>query len=314
MTSVPSFCQLPSEVLAAVLCGYSQGKTISTFLVVARGNATLRRVAFPLCRGALVQRYMELRLRVQEDDEIRDVLDIVREDIRLSEDDADDHIMTKFSGWCAILDYFETQLAISVSYRRPQWVVWSGRLEIQYGDIEAYLTTPDWTVGAMLYWRTAELASFTVTHPRNVDFHFTQERIPYGTLFGMHEMDRRRLGIQSSDIEVSVLRDTVDARRHALVPLNEAYDENPSVAFADHSLVSRTHASVAVGPLLIAPGRESLCCCWDKELGEDDWEEAIASFGEHAIRVMRSFVVEGASFPDKLSEHYRSLSEYGNFR
>jgi hypothetical protein len=308
-----AFCELPSEVLASVLCDFSQGKAISTFLVVARGNAALRLSALKLCRGALVQRYVKLSAHMQHYEEIRDVLDIIREDIRLSEDD-DDTIITKFSEWCAILDYFETQLVITTaaSYRRPQWVVWSGRLEIQYGEIEAFLSTPDWTVGAMHYWRTAELANMTVTHPRNSDFHFTQDRIPYGSLFGMNELDRRRLGIQSRDIEVSVLRDSVEARRHSLVPLSEVYDENPSAVFVDHSFVSRTHESVPVGPLLIAPGRESLCCCWDKELGEDDWEEAVASLGKHAIRIMSSFVEDGVSFSEKLSEHYRNKTEFSN--
>lgn len=325
MSTVFSFCQLPSEVLATVLGGFSTGKTISTFLMVARGNVTLRQAAFSLCRGALVQRYTELSFRLRMDDEIRDVLDIVREDIRMSEDDDDDDaIYIKFAEWCAILDYFETQLAavaVTTAFSplrrsgRPHWIVWSGRLEIPYGEIQAYLTTPDWTVGAMHYWRNAELASrLTVTHPRNVNFHFTPEWIPYGTLFGMHEIDRRRLSIQCSNIEVSVLSESVEARRHALIPLHEAYEQYPSLALVDHSFVSWTHGPVAtrVGPLLIAPWRESLCCCWDKELGEDDWEEAVASLGKHAIRVMDSFAINGTSFSNQLTARYGIFSEFRN--
>jgi hypothetical protein len=305
-----SFSQLPSEVLAAVLGGFSSGKAISTFLVVARGNVTLRHAAFSLCRGALVQRYIELSSRLQEYEEIRDVLDVVREDVRLSVD-KDDATITQFSEWCAILDYFETQLATNYSFcQRLHWVVWSGRLEIQYGEIQAYLITPDWTAGAMRYWRTAELANMIVTYSRNADFHFTQERIPYGSLLGMHETDRLRLGLQSIDMTLTAVANNVEARQRALVPLNEAYDENPSVTFVDHSVFIRTHDSVPLGPLL--HGRQSLWCCWDKELGEDEWEGAVVSLGEHVIRIMNSFAIDGASFQEKLSEHYRSLSEYCN--
>lgn len=327
-----TFCKLPSEVLASVLSGFSQGKAISTFLFVARGNATLKQSALSLCRGALVHRYIELcrrfrrRRKGAEDDddeqdstEIPDVLDMIREDIRLS-DDTDDAIITKFSEWCAILDYFEAQLSVFgvKGYKYPQWVVWSGQIEIPYGVIQAFLTTPHWTAGAMHSWRSMELASsLSVNHPRTSDFHFTAERIPYGSLFGMHTMDRRRLGIQSTDIEVTVLHEYVEARRYALTPISEGYEENPSVVFVDHSFVCRTHGSVPVGPLLIAPGKASLCCCWDNEHGEDDWEEAMSCLGKHAIRIMNSFVgVDGrgpnALFSEALTEQYSGITEFSN--
>jgi hypothetical protein len=319
-----SFCQLPSEVLASVLCGFSQGKTISTFLIVALGNSTLRRSALSLCRGALVQRYMELSNRFAPTStitteattsEIRDVLDILREDIRLSTDD-DDEIITMFSEWCAILDYFETHLALhsSAGYRIPQWIIWSGRIELLWGTIDAFLVTPHWTAGGMHFWRNKELSNMMLMHPRDDDFHFTVDRIPYGGLFGIGQRDRSLLSIQSDDLQVSVLQDSIVARRHALVSREESYEEYQSMAFVDHSFVSRTHESVPVGPLLIAPDRAGLCCCWDKELGEDDFDDAISRLGEHVIRTMKNFPDGSLSqnFSDSLQERYQSLTEFCN--
>lgn len=317
MCSTLSFCELPSEVLAAVLSHFCDGKTISTFLLTGLSNRTLKKKVLSLCRGALVQRYIALAARiVQDDDEIRDVLNVLREEIRLSSDDTiDDLLVTKFSEWCAVLDYFETQLAVTAHYRRPHYIVWSGRIEIQYGMIDAYLSTPYWTVGALRYWRALELASLTLTHPRNANFTFTAEsRIPYASLFARNGNDKRRMHIQSSDLEVSVFHNDVNAQRHALVPLHDSYNPEQTVVFVDHSFVSRTHEAVPVGPLLIAKaGRESLCCCWDKENGEDDWEEAVASLGEHVIRIMNSFSQDGRSFRERLLDENLGLAEFSNF-
>jgi hypothetical protein len=316
-----SLRNLPSEVFALVLGTFSSGKDISTFLLVVYGNRILRSSAFSICRGALVQRYIEISNNSQfvrntgtTNTEIKDVLDVIREDIRLSQDD-DDQIMCKFSKWCAILDYFEIQLDVTITrsrFRRPQWIVWSGHLEIPYGEINGYITTPDWNVCALQYWRNQEVSQFTLTHPRNTDYAFiADDQIPYGSLFGIQDADRLRLGRQCSDLEVHTLRDTTSSQRFSLVPLNESYDECPSIVFVDHSFICRTHAAhIMAGPLLIDPGRQSLCCCWDKEKCEDLWDDAISNFGEHAIRIMTSFGNEFSKAT--LKELYLSYREFSN--
>jgi hypothetical protein len=275
--------------------------------------------AYSLCRGALVQRFIELRtafVRTYPTSyELPDILDIIREDIRLSNND-DDHIIKKFSEWCAILDYFEIQLEVArtmSNFGCPHWLVWTGELEIPYGVIRVYLTTHDWSICALHYWRNQELSQFTLTHPRHSDYEFVAEdRIPYGTLFGTRTIDRLRMERQCSDLEVHVLRDTNSTQRFSLVPLTESYDECPSIVFVDHSFISRTHSSsdILVGPLLIDPDGQSLCCCWDKELAEDLWEDAVANFGRNAIRIMTSF---GNNFTaDALIEEYRNRREFSN--
>lgn len=315
-----SLTDLPTEVLASVLGRYSRGLTLSTFLCVALGERSTRQAAFAICRGALVQRYVELTQDSSLKDspcyeEIRDVLDVVREDIRLSNDD-DDAIVTKFSEWCAILDYFEMQLEATIPprFRCPQWIVWCGEMEIPYGRICSYLTTPFWTVSALQYFRNQELSQFTLTRPRQSEFCFDDEdnRVPYGTFFGMNPRDHTPLNLQCSDLEVHSLLDVTDRRRYCLVPLNESYDRYSSFVVVDHSLICRTHTNnLFVCPLLIDPDQQSLCCCWDKELGEDLWDDAISSFGENAIRIMETLSSQPTSTEDFQALHSRA-TEFGS--
>jgi hypothetical protein len=227
--------------------------------------------------------------------------------------------MYNFSHWCAILDYFEVQLEATTSIGEvqartcPQWIVWCGQMEITYGEITAYMTTPDWNVSALQYWRDQESAQLSLTHPRNSEFVFIpDDQIPYGTLFGLNSADRLRLERQCSDLEVHTLRDTTSAQRFTLVPLNEAYDESPSIIVVDHSYICRTHAEniMVTGPLLIDQRRQSLCCCWDKERSEDVWDNAMINFGEHAIRIMRSF---GEDFTNTmLNKLYKNCRAFSN--
>lgn len=321
-----SLRNLPGEVLASVLGTFSSGRTISTFVLVAYGDCTLRSTAYTLCRNALVVRYVALSATVRYiyidldlNTEIPDILDIIREDVRLSKDD-DDQIMYKFSHWCAILDYFEVQLEATsrrgeraTTLSCPQWIVWCGQMEITYGEITAHITTPDWNVSALQYWRNQETSLLSLTHPRNGEFTFIpDDQIPYGTLFGVNVPDRLRLERQCSDLEVHTLRDTTSAQRFTLVPLNESYDECSTMIVVDHSYICRTHTDnvMVSGPLLIDPSRQSLCCCWDKELSEDLWDDAMSHFGEHAIRIMRSF---GDDFSiAMLNDMYKNCREFSN--
>ena len=79
---------------------------MSTFLIVVQGchaNDNNSVHVLNLLRNALVHRYRQLQLQLSEDDndqEIREVLMVLREDIRTSED------TFKFPGWCAIWGNF----------------------------------------------------------------------------------------------------------------------------------------------------------------------------------------------------------------
>lgn len=309
---------------------FSSGKTISTYVLVVQGDVTLRATAYTICRDALVGRFVSLSRKIgliyevlDLTSEIPDILGIVREEVRLS-DDNDDEIMSKFSRWCAILDYVEVQLQATCTGKMglgmalgiigfPQWIVWCGHLEIPYGEIVAYTVTPDWSVSALQYWVNREAAHISLTHPRNGDFVFIpDDQIPYGTMFGLHTEDRLRLERQCTDLEVHTLRDTTRAQRYTLVPQSEYYDECPSFNFVDHSYICRTHAGnvMTTGPLLIDKRRQSLCCCWDKDSCEDLFDDAISNFGENAIRIMNSF---GNEFTiDLVKNMFEDYSEFSN--
>jgi hypothetical protein len=90
MTVSPVEDELPAisqEVLLAILSsGFCSGKTISTLLLnVALCNHRLRPGATALCRGILVQRLIELAAKfVGVAPDVKDVIDAIREDCRLS--------------------------------------------------------------------------------------------------------------------------------------------------------------------------------------------------------------------------------------
>jgi hypothetical protein len=400
------FTELPDTALAAILSGFCDGKTISTLAlnVVNGRNSGGHRRFWNICRNVLVERYIRLRCRhggllsfstitADRSEEIRDILDITREDIRLSTND-DDDMITKFSHWCAILDYFETQLQLfqvaaatqsqqqqqpnhpapsSLSSspsllllprrREPQWIVWRGNMTMPNGEIQCYLTTPFWSVGAMRFWQQMEQenASFCRPSPPNFAFRpppppqrsrptqtsstdanaaaeqndtdddtddtgddddedsFDNRRqsgvTPYGTLFAIDPVSKRRFAFQCGDLAIDHF-DAVRERdhwRHALIPLSQLYDHEATVVLVDHSFVSRTYTDHPVGPLLVGDARSSLCVCWDKEQGEDDWEMAHARLGEMCVQIMNGF--PGKTFRDGLlaSTDYVQANEFCNF-
>lgn len=353
-----SFVQLlPSQVLAYIF-GFLNGKTISTFMIVAWCNQELHPIIVPLCRGILVQRFIELAKQyscsssidkhtnnhhtgntsstvstmLEDGPEIKVVLDAVREDIRRSnihhqydagtavfhhttnENDGDEdiNIVTKLSEWFGILDYFEIHWNV---YHRihslieattdthsttctdvhcsipQQWIVWIGTLEIPYGETDVYLVTNVWTMDALLYWRNRELAILSFTHSRNRNLQSIH--LPwYGTVGGIQGKDQRRIQLQHRDLAKSYLHrndqnvyDLVLDVRCALVPMNEVYEDCPTIALAN-DMGYNTEQCTSSSPLT------KLECFWDSDISEvGDWEEGIARLGEHVLRVLKGAVL-----------------------
>ena len=77
---------LHSEVVQSqILSSFLDGKSTSTYFHVLLCNNSLQSSAFHLIRDALVDRYLNLAKSehfAKHNDEVRDVLDIIREDIR----------------------------------------------------------------------------------------------------------------------------------------------------------------------------------------------------------------------------------------
>ena len=112
---------LPRDILSqSILSNFCDGKSISTFLVVAQSNANLNQddeFLPSLIRNTLVHRFRRLREHscLKNNSEVTDVLDVIREEIRNTSYFENGYggsslSLQHYSHWCAIVDYFEKQM------------------------------------------------------------------------------------------------------------------------------------------------------------------------------------------------------------
>lgn len=247
---------------------------MSTFLIVVQGSyACQDSTVLSLLRNALVHRYGQLQEQLSEnDEEIRDVLMVLREDIRTSK------AVGKFSEWCAILDYFESQFDLAMKQQQG-WVVWCGPIETIFGVFQASLScTTEWTLGALHYWYTdIELEQFAIVHPhsRSVDDEQFDLTTLYGVVGGLREYDTLLLRRQHFNLE-----DDPENWQHYLVMRSHSYDEQQAEFFT---------------PVL--ENDSALFCYWDYKEQTYDWEESLKRLGESVIRIMSRSIEEKGSFP-----------------
>lgn len=278
---------IPEVVQSQILSSFLDGKSISTYFHVLLCNSSLRSSAFHLIRDALVDRYLNLAKSehfAKHNDEVRDVLDIIREDIRTCTENgraaidvvgvghqidtsSDDGCLsvTNISEWCAIIDYFDRMRA-----RSGEWAgvctVWCGELVTQnFGTIQqACISTAFWTVTAMdHFYDQLELNNHYLTHPMKHDA-------------SLMEMSYGELDVTSSTsddiafqrIIYSLNSDAGSPRYSVLVPSHMEYEPTLGFALNDH-----------------ASQRENLVCYWD---GNDrgDFEYSLSHLGENAIRIL----------------------------
>ena len=275
MSSTFPLLELPSEVLSTALGSFLDGKSMSTFLIVVQGchaNDNNSVHVLNLLRNALVHRYRQLQLQLSEDDndqEIREVLMVLREDIRTSED------TFKFPEWCAILDYFESQSL------QQGLVVWCGPIETIFGTFQASLrctSRAQWTLGALHYWyNDIELEQFAIVHPysRSVNDEQYDLTTLYGRVEGLQEHDTLLLQRQHFNLE-----DDPQDWQHYLVLRSRSYDEKPPEFFTP-----------------VMGNDSSLFCYWDCREQTYDWEESLERLGESVIRIMSRSIQEKGSFP-----------------
>jgi hypothetical protein len=192
-------------------------------------------------------------------------------------------MIRQFSEWCAVLDYFERQWHVSVQHPTvpAQWIVWTGICEIPYGQVQAILISPTWTAGAMSYWKHRELASgWSMTHSRNTEL--VAISIPYyGRILARNQDGHRRFVLENRDLAShnNIIATTANVNdeelvlaQTALVPFAEAYEDEVTMALVAHSKAK---------PLA------GMKCYWDTEEGEEgDWEDVVATLGEHAKRIL----------------------------
>eukprot|EP00978_Attheya_sp_CCMP212_P021108 scaffold61260_cov63-Attheya_sp.AAC.2 len=274
---------IPDVIQSQLLSSFCSGTTISTYFHVLSCNHSLQPGAFPLIRDALVDRYKNLAqskcLACHE--EVRDVLDVIREDIRTchivtsadgrivcdeGEASLREALVTKISGWCAIVDYFDKMMP-SDSHA-GEFVMWCGALETHgFGTIQkACLSTPYWTVTALDYfYEQLELNHHYLVHPA------VGGLLPLSVLetpFGLLEAESHSDGTVLRRMRHSLSIDHESAR-FIFVPSQQEYE--PTLGFALND-GGRTQG-------------KSLTCYWDGA-DEGDFEYSLSRFPENAIRIL----------------------------
>jgi hypothetical protein len=264
--------ELPSEVLSSVLGSFLDGKTISTFLTVIQCSRDCdHESVLSLLRDALVHRYGQLRSELSQYEEINDVLTVIREDIRTSEE------IVKFPEYCSIMDYFESQIR---SYGTSGWIVWAGPVETVFGVFPAQLRCKtEWTLGALPYWyKDIELQEqFAIVHPfsRTVTEEQYNPGIFYGSLEGLNEEGTMLLKRLCQTLE----HDPEHWQRY-LVLRSRSYEEEVQEYFTP-----------------ITGDDTGLFCHWDSSEQAYDWEEALDNLGDHVIRIMTRSMESKGCFP-----------------
>jgi hypothetical protein len=261
---------LPPEVLSNILTWFCDGKTISSFSVVAQCSLLLD---LKFIQNALTYRFKYLARRwFQDDEEIRDVLEVLGEEIRTNDSSFEQHDndMGKLSEYCAILDYFELQKDLG------HYIVWSGSIATQFGIIQAEMktTSHQWTPTSLQYWfNDFELYQFSLAAPVRTP---TLPGLPYGSFASSASTRSIWKGLlYNLNTEMDVLG------RYALVPRHLDFEANPTIIFS-----KRFEGNI-------------LNVYWDQVDGYD-WEDGIEKLGVNVIRIMNRM---GPSFPLSVQKH-----------
>jgi hypothetical protein len=277
---------LPDGVQSAILANYCDGKSIASFYEAASSCISLRCTIFDIIRDALVGRYLNLsQTYYRTYDEIRDVLDIIREEIRksratLNSDGAiiilcsndlpsfSELAAKRVSDWCAIVEYFD-KMRCQMGDKHGYFTLWVGSLETQsgFGSLhKASLSSMYWSVTAMDYlYNELELNNHYLMHPASDGsvFQSTTES-HFGMLHVEDDNDEKVLG----RIEYSLSNDP-SSSRFILVPSQMEYD--PTMGFSRNQYY---------------PSRQrSLVFLWDGQ-DDGDFEDALSKLAENIKRVL----------------------------
>ena len=197
---------LPDEIISQLLGSFADGKAISTFYWALQSNRSLRQdgSAFDIIRNALVHRLKSFaadkRLKPSRCEEMRDCIDIFREEIRTANVDielgrlVDDMkrisnlnrtSMTIVSEWCAIVEYFDISLCLD------EYVVWVGEIETRFGRMRSVcVRSPFWSITNFQYmFQQLELGceGLVPPNPTSSFVHLLDQ--PYGSLAALAEVD-----------------------------------------------------------------------------------------------------------------------------
>lgn len=269
---------LPPEVISNVLASFCDGKSISTFLLASLVSHH-GFDAFEPVQGALVERYEDLSKRIKDPD-ITETLEILIHQIRACERTTSLPDAVKlFSEGCAMLDYFETHLLFD-----RHWLIWCGDVECFYGKIQAFITSPYWSISAIASWyRDLELTQFSLVRPRvpirrPVGF-------PFGSIVGRGRHDSHLLDRLRAKLDPNI--EAPEYWKGTMTAIQFAYDIDPPLVITTHSYPILVEGQGEVHIPKWLPNEKSLCCYWDDFEGYED--DDLCKLGEHIIRLMRRF-------------------------
>jgi hypothetical protein len=235
-----------------------------------------------IVRFALLVRYERLIQGVTNDDLKDIVIPKLMQQIRNHPDDSASRLESiKFlSEQCAILDYFETHLSVS----KEHWLIWCGEFETFYGNVQAYITSPYWSMNAIDSWyRDLELTQFSIVRPRvHID---RPQNAPFGSILGIRRHDIHLLERLRLKLEPNVHHES-DYWKGMMTAIQFAYDPDPPLIITPH-----TYPIVAGHREFHIPTwtqkEKSLCCYWDDLVDFDD--DSVMHLGERIIRLMNKF-------------------------
>ena len=280
---------LPDEIISQLLGSFADGKSMSTFYMALQSNRSLRQdgSAFDIIRNALVHRLKSLaadkRLKPSRCEEMRDCIDIFREEIRTANVDTelgrlvDDmkrisnlnkKTMTIISEWCAIVEYFDISLCLD------EYVVWVGEIETRFGRMSSVCArTPFWSITNFQYMhQQLELGCEALVPPNPTSSFGHLLDQPYGSLAALTEVDVEVM----QRLRVSMSLDE-ESNRFALVP-NQFEYEDSTIAFTPTP-------NDQAGREMLQYERH-LQCLWDQQ-DEIDFDESLSNFGEDCLRILQ---------------------------
>lgn len=272
--------ELPKELFTNILSSFCDGKTISTFLLASQASREFD--GFDTVQGALVQRYQQMTQTVQ-DENIGETLDMLLSQVQACERSSPE-CMKLFSEQCAILDYFEAHSG------DHHWLIWSGRVDTFYGEIQAFLTSPYWSISAIASWyRDLEMTQFSLVRSR-VDVDRPASH-PFGTFAGRSQRDAALMDQLHTKLQINY-NSSDEYWKGMLTALQFAYDGSPPLVLTTHAYpILANHQDTHV-PSWLCP-TSSLSCYWDDYDGYDD--QALQNLGEHIIRLMEQFTTPRSS-------------------
>jgi hypothetical protein len=300
---------LSDDIISQLLASFADGKSISTFYLSLQSCRLFRHeVAFTIIRDALVHRLKSLaaddRLKPRRCEEMRDCIDILREEIRTGSVDietgrlVDDgarisslrkSAMTIVSEWCAIVDYFDINLCLD------EYVVWVGQqVNTRFGQMgPVCIRTPFWSITHLQYMHAQiDLACEALVPPNPTSRFAHLLDQPYGSLsaltaIGTEVMERLRTSMSLDE----------ESNRFALTP--NQFEFATTIAFTPtpNDQVSRE----------MLQHERHLRCLWDRQ-DDMDFDDSLTNFGEDCLRILKGLQVAKGQVEADVSVGSRSES------